>query len=89
VLPFEALAGYLDALDGRTPQDIPAIEAELERLRRASRERVLEWWLLPWAEAFAGRACRAAGNQEGYERHLTEIRRLPIVSAGMKRHLPD
>ncbi len=74
VLPFEALAGYLDALEGRPPDNLPAIEAELARLSAAARERVLEWWLLPWAEAFAGRACLAAGDRAGAERHAAAAR---------------
>lgn len=81
VLPFEALAGYLAALEGRTPSSLPAIEAELARLRVAARERVLEWWLLPWGEAFAARGYQAAGDREGEERHAAAVSR-PGGAAG-------
>jgi tetratricopeptide (TPR) repeat protein len=60
--PFASLEALADALDGRTSTSPDAIAAELEALRRAARESVLDRWYLAWIEAFAGRATRTAAG---------------------------
>ena len=72
--PFAALEAYLDALEGRAARDLSAIEAELSVLRRTARELPLDRWFLPWGEAFAARACLAAGDRDGFERHAAAAR---------------
>jgi tetratricopeptide (TPR) repeat protein len=87
--PFKALEAYLAVLENRTPDAFPALDAELADQRRAARENVLDWYFVPWGEAFVARACLAAGDRVGYERHAAEARAARGAAGGVRRVLGE